>query len=69
MPFPAFDRSRLEIKPLAERQHDLDLSHLLPLSAPPPDFAHDGSWWRGATAQPASCSWALTSCVPASRAS
>src|SRR5262245_19412106 len=35
MPFPAFDRSRLLIKPLAERKHDLDLSHLLPLDAPP----------------------------------
>jgi hypothetical protein len=40
MPFPAFDRSRLKIKPLAERVHDLDLSILLPLDAPPPDFAH-----------------------------
>jgi hypothetical protein len=36
----AFDRSRLLIKPLADRQHDLDLSSLLPLDAPPPDFAH-----------------------------
>lgn len=40
MPFPAFDRSRLRIKPLAEREHDLDLSTLLPLDAPLPDFAH-----------------------------
>ena len=40
MPFPAFDRTRLEIKPLAQRQHDLDLSALLPLDAPPPAFAH-----------------------------
>ncbi len=40
MPFPAFDRSRLLIKPLAERQHDLDLSVLLPLDAPPPPFEH-----------------------------
>jgi hypothetical protein len=31
MPFPAFDRTRLQIQPLAQRQHDLDLSHLLPL--------------------------------------
>ena len=38
MPFPAFDRSRLRIRPLAERQHDLDLSILLPLDAPPPAF-------------------------------
>jgi hypothetical protein len=34
MPFPIFDRSRLLIKPLAERLHDLDLSALLPLDAP-----------------------------------
>jgi hypothetical protein len=40
MPFPAFDRSRLRIQPLAHRQHDLDLSVLLPLDAAPPDFAH-----------------------------
>ena len=33
MPHPAFDRSQLNIKPLAERQHDLDLSHLVPLDA------------------------------------
>lgn len=39
MPFPAFDRSRLCIKPLAERQHDLDLSMLLPLDAAA-DFHH-----------------------------
>jgi len=40
MPFPMFDRSRLRIRPLAERQHDLDLSCLVPLDAPPPAFAH-----------------------------
>jgi hypothetical protein len=40
MPFPAFDRSRLKIKPLAQREHDLDLSVILPLDAPPPGFAH-----------------------------
>src|SRR5262245_26107577 len=40
MPYPTFDRARLQIKPLAQRQHDLDLSALLPLDAPPPDFAH-----------------------------
>jgi hypothetical protein len=40
MPFPIFDRSRLLIKPLAERQHDLDLTYLLPLDTPPPYFDH-----------------------------
>src|SRR5262245_44160588 len=40
MPFPAFDRSRLRIRPLAERNHDLDLSALLSLDAPVPDFDH-----------------------------
>src|SRR5262245_57318595 len=39
MPFSAFDRSRLRIKPLAERQHDLDLTALLPLDAAA-DFEH-----------------------------
>jgi hypothetical protein len=40
MPYPLFDRSRLKIQPLARRQHDLDLSAVLPLDAPLPDFAH-----------------------------
>ena len=40
MPFPAFDRSRLLIKPLSEREHDLDVSAMLPLDAPLPDFSH-----------------------------
>src|SRR5438309_1009213 len=40
MPFPAFDRSRLRIQPLGWRQHDLDLSVLLPLDGPLPEFAH-----------------------------
>jgi hypothetical protein len=40
MPFPTFDRSRLTIKPLAQREHDLDLSVVLPLDAPPQDFTH-----------------------------
>jgi hypothetical protein len=35
MPFPAFDRSRLRIQPLANRRHDLTLTDLLPLDAPP----------------------------------
>lgn len=37
--FPQFDRSRLRLRPLAERQHDLDLSILLPLDAES-DFSH-----------------------------
>jgi hypothetical protein len=38
MPYPAFDRSRLRIQPLASRQHDLDLSVMLPLDAPLPEL-------------------------------
>ena len=37
---PRFDRSRLRIQPLARRQHDLDLSVVLPLDAPAPAFTH-----------------------------
>ncbi len=40
MPFPAFDRSRLRVQPLARRQHDLDLSALLSVDAPLPPFDH-----------------------------
>ncbi len=40
MPYPLFDRSKLLVKPLGERQHDLDLKNILPLSAPCPDFDH-----------------------------
>jgi hypothetical protein len=40
MPYPIFDRSRLRIKPLAERQHDLDLSIVLPLDAKLDPFDH-----------------------------
>lgn len=39
MPYPQFDRNRLELKPLAERVHDLDLSVMLDPDAPV-DFAH-----------------------------
>ncbi|HBY58248.1 MAG TPA: hypothetical protein DEH78_00395, partial [Solibacterales bacterium] len=38
--YPLFDRSRLEIKPLAERVHDLDLSHWLGLEDAAPPFSH-----------------------------
>jgi hypothetical protein len=34
MPFPQFDRSRLIIEPLADRQHDLTLADVLPLEPP-----------------------------------
>ncbi len=40
MPYPAFDRSRLRLQPLANRRHDMDLSVLLPLDAPLPAFEH-----------------------------
>ncbi|MCI0462733.1 MAG: hypothetical protein L0Z62_37770 [Gemmataceae bacterium] len=41
MPHPLFDRSRLHIQPLAHREHDLDLSAVLPLDAPLPPLAHE----------------------------
>jgi hypothetical protein len=40
MPYPAFDRSRLRLQPLSQRQHDLDLSAVLPLDAALADFSH-----------------------------
>lgn len=40
MPFPIFDRSRLIMKPLRERDHDLQLSHFLQLDDPIPEFDH-----------------------------
>jgi hypothetical protein len=36
MPYPQFDRSQLEIKPLSERAHDMTLDYLLKLSDPVP---------------------------------
>jgi len=33
MPYPRFDRSRLRVLPLSERQHDFDISEVLPLDA------------------------------------
>jgi hypothetical protein len=41
MPYPAFDRSRLVVQPLARRQHDLRLADVLPLDAPAPACHHD----------------------------
>ncbi|GAB4248388.1 MAG: hypothetical protein Kow00109_24520 [Acidobacteriota bacterium] len=40
MPFPRFDPSRLELRPLAEREHDLDGSVLLFPADVRPKFAH-----------------------------
>src|ERR1700693_5132933 len=40
MPYPEFDRSHLRIQPLERRQHDLDLSVLLPLDGPLAVFDH-----------------------------
>ena len=39
MPYPIFDRARLTLKPLAERQHDMTLADVLPLDAPIPPFS------------------------------
>jgi hypothetical protein len=41
MPYPRFDRSRLRIQPLAQRQHDLTLADVLPLDDPLPEFRQD----------------------------
>ncbi len=38
--YPYFDRSRLLVKPLAEREHDLEASHWLSLAEEPPGFLH-----------------------------
>jgi len=38
--YELFDRSRLRIKPLAERTHDLHLDHWMQLGDPAPEFEH-----------------------------
>ena len=38
MPYPKFDRSRLRLRPLAERVHDMSLEDVLPLDAEVPPF-------------------------------
>jgi hypothetical protein len=38
--YETFDRSRLTIKPLAERMHDMALDYVLPLEGPAPEFSH-----------------------------
>jgi hypothetical protein len=40
MPFPAFDRSQLQLKPLRERVHDLHADVMLNLDDPLPPFSH-----------------------------
>lgn len=40
MPYPTFDRSRLRLRPLAERAHDLTLDHWLALDDPAPPYEH-----------------------------
>ncbi|MCE9525271.1 MAG: hypothetical protein K8R36_04370 [Planctomycetales bacterium] len=39
---PQFDRSRLLIKPLAERKHDLSITSMLPLEELPPELPEKG---------------------------
>lgn len=41
MPFPLFDRSKLQLKPLSERIHDLDLSVMQYPDGPAPDYRHE----------------------------
>ena len=38
--YEIFDRSRLIIKPLGERRHDMDLAYVLKLDDEPPPFSH-----------------------------
>jgi hypothetical protein len=38
--YETFDRSRLIIKPLSERKHDMDLGYILKLGEAPPAFEH-----------------------------
>ncbi len=42
MPFPQFDRDQLEILPLMERVHDLEIERIaIRPNDPPPEFRHD----------------------------
>jgi hypothetical protein len=41
MPYPQFDRSKLLLKPLTERVHDMSISDILPLEAEPPPFENE----------------------------
>ena len=40
MPYPLFDRSRLRLQPLSDRQHDLSLDSLWHLDDPIPAYDH-----------------------------
>ncbi len=40
MPFKQFDRSRLKLKPLAQREHDLDLGVMMQPGGSLPEFRH-----------------------------
>src|SRR5262245_48128227 len=40
MPHPEFDRSRLKLKPLSERVHDLQINHWLKATDAPVPFSH-----------------------------
>ena len=40
MPFQEFDRSALELLPLGQRVHDVDIRDTLPLEGPIPEFDH-----------------------------
>jgi len=49
MAYPRFERSRLEIRPLAERKHDMTLADVLPLEAetlsePPAELVKVAEW-------------------------
>jgi hypothetical protein len=38
--YETFDRARLRIKALSERKHDMDLTYVLRLNEPAPDYSH-----------------------------
>ncbi|MDH7570205.1 MAG: hypothetical protein QHJ73_11540 [Armatimonadota bacterium] len=40
MPFPRFDRARLDVRPLSQRDHDMSLADVLPLDAAVPLLEH-----------------------------
>ncbi|MDA0744940.1 MAG: hypothetical protein O2954_00335 [bacterium] len=42
MPYKRFDRSRLKIRPLSERTHDMKMDEILDPESPPPPFQNQG---------------------------